>query len=689
MKRFKIALVVLCFSLFAFPYNAFALPSDAAVHEVADATAFSQAIERAKTDSSDNAHVIKLTADITIPTASNENLDDSCFVVQGNVTILGDGHTLSLSNYFFNIRNGGTLTFGKSDGSDALVVKGGDDTQIHGIIHLGFMGGNGRTFNMYEGVTLTNSHVAGGTLGAAVGVNNGTFNMYGGTISNCTNKSGSSMGGAVAVRSDGQGRDSVVFNMYGGSIEGCVSGNSTSPTHVLGGAVFVHDGTFNMKGGSISGNKIKKGDGLYGAGAGACLSKSNVTISGGSITNNVTDHTDNKRAYGGGLYIEDSTVAITGGVVSGNSTDCGGGAFLTGCDGATVSGMSFADNQASSYGGGLYTNGANISLADVTITGNATEGYGGGIYAVGSGDVTIDGATTISTNTAAAGGGIAHSAKSVMTVGENCLVANNRCTQYFGSDIAFYAAQAKDGTGPKGTLKLPSNPIPADKRPFTLTGNPVMRQLLPVDGWYSDYSYDAEGNVAGGWDPYHATAVKVNSPLTERTMIIAAFGGHAVTYRFDSSTEGKVLPDEVLALVPSDQGLHKVGETISAIAPTQASVKVKGGTWKFDGYDRDNFTLGDEDAEIRGTWSFHSDTSPSTKPDSGEGSNAANKDANAAGSDADSKAGPDDSSSKKLAQTDDALNGIAVAATVIMFAFACFFAVVGAILLRRNDRFVS
>ena len=139
-----------------------------------------------------------------------------------------------------------------------VAPSGGDDTQIHGIIHLGFMGGNGGTFNMYEGVTLTNSHVAGGTLGAAVGVNNGTFNMYGGTISNCTNKSGSSMGGAVAVRSDGQGRDSVVFNMYGGSIEGCVSGNSTSPTHVLGGAVFVHDGTFNMKGGSISGNKIKR-----------------------------------------------------------------------------------------------------------------------------------------------------------------------------------------------------------------------------------------------------------------------------------------------------------------------------------------------------------------------------------------------------------------------------------------------
>lgn len=403
----------------------------------------------------------------------------------------------------------------------------------------------------------------------------------------------------------------------------------------------------------------------------------------------MTDHTGNKRAYGGGLYIEDSTVAITGGVVSGNSTDCGGGTFLTGCDGATVSGMTFTANQASSYGGGLYTNDANISLADATITGNVTEGYGGGIYAVGSGDVKIDGATTISTNSAAAGGGIAHNAKSAMTVDENCLVANNRCTQYFGSDIAFYAAQAKDGTGPKGTLKLPSNPIPADKRPFTLTGNPDMRQLLPVDGWYSDYSYDAEGNVAGGWDPYHATAVKVNSPLTERTMIIAAFGGHAVAYRFDSSTEGKVLPDEVLALVPSDQGLHKVGETISAIAPTQASVKVKGGTWKFDGYDRDNFTLGDEDAEIRGTWSFHSDTSPSTKPDSGEGSNAANEDANPGNSDAGSKAGSDNSSSKKLAQTDDVLNGITVAATVIMFAFACLSAVVGAIFLRRNDHFVS
>lgn len=41
---------------------------------------------------------------------------------------------------------------------------------------------------------------------------------------------------------------------------------------------------------------------------------------------------------------------------------------------------------------------------------------------------------------------------------------------------------------------------------------------------------------------------------------------------------------------------------------------------------------------------------------------------------------------KKLAQTDDALNGIAVAATVIMFALACLSVVVGVILLRRNDR---
>ena len=116
---------------------------------------------------------------------------------------------------------------------------------------------------------------------------------------------------------------------------------------------------------------------------------------------------------------------------------------------------------------------------------------------------------------------------------------------------------------------------------------------------------------------------------------------------------------------------------------------MKGGTWKFDGYDRDNFTLGDEDAEIRGTWSFHSDTFPSTKPDSGEGSNAANEDTNAADSDAGSKTGSDDFSNKKLAQTDDALNGMMVAATVIMFALACLSAVAGVILLRRNDHFVS
>ncbi|MEG2641842.1 MAG: SHIRT domain-containing protein [Eubacterium sp.] len=77
-----------------------------------------------------------------------------------------------------------------------------------------------------------------------------------------------------------------------------------------------------------------------------------------------------------------------------------------------------------------------------------------------------------------------------------------------------------------------------------------------------------------------------------------------VIHHFVSKTEGKVLPPDVLAILPLKQTGKTVGTEVHATAPSQNAVQVEDGIWRFKGYDREKDIIGDQDVEFVGYWEF-------------------------------------------------------------------------------------
>jgi hypothetical protein len=144
-----------------------------------------------------------------------------------------------------------------------------------------------------EGKAGTVTH-ADGTTGRGVYVSaNSTFTLYGGSITG--NKTAYSYGGGVLVYAG-------TFNMCGGSVSGNEAGSN-------GGGVYVYNGTFNMSGGSISGNNAN------GHGGGVYVRGGTFDMSGGSISGN------NTNGYYGGVYVKDGTFKLQSGSITGNYAD--------------------------------------------------------------------------------------------------------------------------------------------------------------------------------------------------------------------------------------------------------------------------------------------------------------------------------------------------------------------------------
>jgi uncharacterized repeat protein (TIGR02543 family) len=161
---------------------------------------------------------------------------------------------------------------------------------------------HGRMFTVRNDVTLilgNNVTLQGhsGNSGELVYINGGTFKM--------------NSGSAIS----GNGETGV--NMYSGTFEmtgGSISGNKTSAN---GGGVYMYGGVFNMSGGTISGNTASNGGGVY-------VSSGTFTMTGGSILGNKADKS------GGGVY-DYSTFVMHGGAISGNTAaEFGGGVYVSG-----------------------------------------------------------------------------------------------------------------------------------------------------------------------------------------------------------------------------------------------------------------------------------------------------------------------------------------------------------------------
>lgn len=312
------------------------------------------------------------------------------FSVSGEVSF--EGLTLTKakdkSGGIIKINAGGSAVIGTG-----TAVSGGSASAGAGVYNSGTLTLNGGTIK--SNIGNSQGQVSAGQFVKGVGIyNKGTAEIKNGSVSNNT---GGGNGGGIYNASG------ATFTMTGGS----VTGNEVSN---YGGGIY-NDGTFNLNGGTISGNTADKGNqnsifgiggGIYNIGnltmtagsiesntssdsAGGVFTGDEYSMSGGKVCNNSTvgDGSGKTANCGGGVFVYSGKFAMTGGEISGNTarskiktnTDhgviaCGGGVYVGNTGGSSsavfaLSGGTIKNNNAS----GLMDDGAN--------------GLGGGIYLQG------------------------------------------------------------------------------------------------------------------------------------------------------------------------------------------------------------------------------------------------------------------------------------------------------------------
>ena len=300
----------------------------------------------------------------------------------GGSTCNGSGHGNETYKTTFEKeikQEGNTLKIG---GEPWAPTKGSNDTFYilpAGTYYLGSDISSGYTIKIENNVTLClNGHKITSANGMdAIKLTGGSF-----TLTDCQNS------GKITHASGNTGRgvyvDRGTFNMYGGSI----TGNNARDARGCGGGVYVASGsgTFNMYGGSITGNNATYGGGVY-----KCGSNSSFNMYGGSITGNTAN------SYGGGMYVDGGEFTMSGGTIGGTKTGetntatyGGGGVYVYGSAGAVgtfkMSGGSITGNNAT-YGGGVEVYGGKFTMKDsASITGNKAD-YGGGVNVTFNGEI--------------------------------------------------------------------------------------------------------------------------------------------------------------------------------------------------------------------------------------------------------------------------------------------------------------
>lgn len=79
---------------------------------------------------------------------------------------------------------------------------------------------------------------------------------------------------------------------------------------------------------------------------------------------------------------------------------------------------------------------------------------------------------------------------------------------------------------------------------------------------------------------------------------------YKASYRFESGTDSMELPEEVKALLPSDDNAYENEAKVTSKAPSQTSVEVQDGTWNFVSYDEAEKTVNRDNVEFAGTWTY-------------------------------------------------------------------------------------
>ena len=121
---------------------------------------------------------------------------------------------------------------------------------------------------------------------------------------------------------------------------------------------------------------------------------------------------------------------------------------------------------------------------------------------------------------------------------------------------------------------------------------PAQTEVAVADGKWIFNGYDVASKIVNG------AGVKFTGTWT------FIENKYKVTYRFESETSGKVLPNEVMSLLPTDNNEYVANDVVTAKQPTQREVTVAGGKWKFKGYAASSQTVNGSNIEFIGKWEF-------------------------------------------------------------------------------------
>ena len=336
---------------------------------------------------------------------------------------------------------------------------------------------------------------------------------------------------------DGRGVDvsQGTFNMYGGSI--------TGNKKLKGAGVdIMYYGIFNMYGGSITGNEAKN----------LTTNRDNIGIGGGvymeeNSTFNMYDGTisNNTGEYGGGVNINSESVFnMRGGTIennkaTGNNTAFGGGGGVN-IVGSTfnMSGGTIRDNNTNAYGGGVYV-GSNFNMTGGDITSNEANKFGGGVYvksAYGNmGHFTVSGSAKVSDNTTS---NVYLPDGATMAIGKGGFdnTANIGVTTAKSPAQDSYVAIA---TGADGDYK--DGTFTDDKKTGDCEFQQVGNQILLVNGTL--HQHPICGKTCNHDDPHTAEAWKGVSLLSEITT-----GGYYYLTQDIEQTQTWNLPNDKVVL---------------------------------------------------------------------------------------------------------------------------------------------
>ncbi|MCY7016560.1 LPXTG-anchored SHIRT domain periscope protein [Streptococcus sanguinis] len=162
------------------------------------------------------------------------------------------------------------------------------------------------------------------------------------------------------------------------------------------------------------------------------------------------------------------------------------------------------------------------------------------------------------------------------------------------------------GTAGKELAQAVRDLLPADK-PDLADGTkatptqPSSTEVKTADGTWTFKSYDKTEETINGADAHFVGTWEFTATPSST---------YKAVHEFVSGTAGKELPQEVKALLPSDQTNLSDGTKATPTQPAKTEVETSDGTWSFQSYDKNEATINGADAKFVGTWTFVAKPSP-------------------------------------------------------------------------------